>query len=397
MKHHPVRAGRWRLAAASLLCAAVATTAAACGSSSSGNSSASGSTGSSGSSDSALVAKAKSAVQAASGSWTTWQGPTAPVAAPKNVNLAIVVCAGTVAGCVQPGQEAQKAAKTLGWTTKIYDGKGDPSVQSRVVTQAVNSGANAILMAGVDPSAIASAMDAAKAAKIPVGSMTQGIAPTGGIAFDIGANYVKAGELAGQWIVADSDGKATVLPTNDKEFSSTVAIVNGAIGVLKQCSGCTVKSSDYFVGSNIGNGLGARIASDLQRDPKINYVIGAFDPAVSDMVPAIQNAGLGSRVKIVSNVGLEQNLGYIRDGNVQAADVVFDNQYVGYAAVDQMIRTLDGKPLSKSEGETDPRYIYNENVPYHLTTKANVGDPKQPWHADIDTVARFDKLWGVGA
>jgi ABC-type sugar transport system substrate-binding protein len=187
-----------------------------------------------------------------------------------------------------------------------------------------------------------------------------------------------------------------VLPTNDKEFASTKAIVDGAVGVIKQCSGCSVKPAEFFVASTIGNGLGARIASDLQRDPSINYVIGAFDPAVSDMVPAIQNAGIGSRVKIISNVGLEQNLGYIRDGNVQAADVVFDNQYVGYAAVDQMIRTLAGKPLSNSTGESDPRYIYNENVPYHLVTKANVGDPKQPWRADISTVTRFNKLWGLG-
>jgi ABC-type sugar transport system substrate-binding protein len=298
---------------------------------------------------------------------------------------------------VQPGEEAQKAAQTLGWQTKIYDGKGDPAVQARVVTQAVNGGADAILMAGVDPTAIQSAMSAAQQRKIPVGSMTQGIAPTGGIAFDIGANYAKAGELTGQWIVADSDGKANVLPTNDKEFASTQAIVDGAVGVLKGCTGCQVKAPEYFTAATIGNGLGQRIASSLQRDPKVDYVIGAFDPAVSDMVPAIQNAGIGSRVKIISNVGLEQNLGYIKSGNVQAADVVFDNQYVGYAAVDQMIRTLAGKPLSKSTGETDPRYIYNENVPYHLVTKQNVGDPKQPWRANIDTVARFNKLWGVGA
>ncbi|HEY6761558.1 MAG TPA: sugar ABC transporter substrate-binding protein [Baekduia sp.] len=393
MKHHPLGVGRTRLAAV-LSCGLMAVGVAACGSSS--DSSSSSSSGSSSAGTSAVVTKAKAAVAAAQKPWTTWDGPTASAKPPKDVNLAIVVCAGVVAGCVQPGQEAQKAAQSLGWKTKVYDGKGDPSVQSRVVTQAVNSGANAILLAGVDPAAIQDAMSAAKQAKIPVGDMTQGIAPSGGIAFDIGANYEKAGVLAGQWIVADSGGKATVLPTNDKEFASTHAIVDGAVSVLKQCASCSVKPADFFVASNIGNGLGQRIASDIQRDPKINYVIGAFDPAVSDMVPAIQNAGLGSRVKIISNVGLEQNLGFIRDGNVQAADVVFDNQYVGYAAVDQMIRTLTGAPLSKSSGETDPRYIYNENVPYHLVTKANVGDPKQPWHADIDTVARFDKLWGVG-
>lgn len=386
--------GRWTAVSAALCLAALGLT--ACGSSSSDSATASTSSGttSSAANSGAGLAKFQSMVDAAMKPQTKWQGPTAPVTPPNNVKLALVTCAGVVAGCVQPAQEAAKAAQSLGWKTTIYDGKGDPTVQNQVVTQAVNGGATAILMAGVDPSAIQSAMAAAKAKNIPVGSMTQGIAPTGGIAFDIGANYQKAGEVAGAWIVVDSKGKAVVLPTNDKEFKSTLALINGAIATVKQCSGCKLESTQFFVAANIGNGLGDRIAQTLRNNPDVNYIIGAFDPAVSDMVPAIQNAGLASKVKIVSNVGLEQNLGFIRDGNVQAADIVFDNQYVGYAAVDQMSRVLTKKPLSKSTGETDPRYIYNENVPYGLVTKANVGDPKKPYRAGFDTVARFKQLWG---
>jgi ABC-type sugar transport system substrate-binding protein len=340
-----------------------------------------------------VVAADKVAVNAAEGSWTKWEGPTTPARAPKHVKLALIVCAGTVAGCTEPAQEAADAAKSLGWSTTTYDGQGIPSTQNQMITQAVNSGANAIILAGVDPTAVSSAMKAAAAKHIPVGSMTEGVAPGNGIAYDIGANYFDSGELAGQWIVANSDGKADVLPTNDKEFKSTVALVNGAISEVKACSTCKVLSTQYFVATDIGNGLGARIAQTLQQNPSVNYVIGAFDPAVSDMVPAIKAQGLGNKVKIVSDVGLSQNLSYIKDGDVQAADVVFDNQYVGYAAVDQMIRLLDHKPLAKSSGQTNPAYLYNENVPYHLMTKANVGNPNTPWHADINTVARFEKLW----
>lgn len=386
---------RWMLWMASACLLALGLT--ACGSSSSNNttSSAAGTTTTpTASSSEADLSKFQSMVDATMKPQTQWQGPTDPVTPPKNINLALVTCAGVVAGCVQPAEEAAKAAKSLGWKTTIYDGKGDPTVQSRVVTQAVNGGATAILLAGVDPTAIQSAMAAAKAKNIPVGSMTQGIAPTGGLSFDIGANYQKAGEVAGAWIVVDSKGKAVVLPTNDKEFKSTLALIDGAIATIKECGGCKLKSTEFFVAQNIGNGLGDRIAQKLRSNPDVNYVIGAFDPAVSDMVPAIQNAGLADKVKIISNVGLEQNLGFIRDGKVQAADIVFDNQYVGYAGIDQMSRVLTKKPLSKSSGETDPRYIYNENVPYGLVTKENVGDPKKPYRAGFDTVARFNQLWG---
>ena len=139
-----------------------------------------------------------------------------------------------------------------------------------------------------------------------------------------------------------------VLPTNDKEFASTVTIVNSAIDTVKKCQGCALKDTLFFTGSQIGNGLGQEVASALQRDPDVNYVIGAFDPAVSDMVPAINNVGIGDRIKIISNVGLTQNLQFIKDGNIQAADVVYDNTYEGYAAVDQLIRVLTGKGLYKT-------------------------------------------------
>jgi ribose transport system substrate-binding protein len=327
--------------------------------------------------------------------WTTWEGPDSTPAPPAGIDLALVTCAGAVAGCVLPAEGAKEAAEALGWTATIYDGQGDPVTQNKVVTQAINGGADAVLLAGVDPAQIGSALDLAKQQGIPVGSMTQGIAPGNGIAFDIGADYVQSGVIMGSWIVTDSGGSAVVLPTNDKEFGSTVAIVDSAIDTIATCDSCTVKDTEFFVGSNIGNGLGQRIASALQRQPDVNYVIGAFDPAVSDMVPAINNVGIGDRIKIISNVGLTQNLEFIESGNVQAADIVYDNTYTGYAAVDQLIRVLTGAELWKNPDVSDERFAYNEGAPQHLITKDNLDDPTVPWTADNDAVSKYRTLWGL--
>ena len=337
----------------------------------------------------------KKVVTEASQPWTKWEGPSSTPSPPKDVKLALVACAGTIAGCVAPLDGAAAAAKDLGWTSTMYDGQGDPVTQNKVVTQAINSGATAILLGGVDPAQIGSALELAASKKIPVGSITQGIAPGNGIAFDVGGDYVQSGVIMGSWIVADSNGGAIVLPTNDKEFASTVTIVNSAIDTVKKCAGCSLKDTVFFTGSQIGNGLGQQVASALQREPDVNYVIGAFDPAVSDMVPAITNVGIGDRIKIISNVGLTQNLQFIKDGNVQAADVVYDNTYEGYAAVDQLIRVLAGKELYKTPGIEDQRYAYNQNVPQHLVTKENVGDPTGLWTATNDAVKHYRELWGV--
>jgi ABC-type sugar transport system substrate-binding protein len=334
-------------------------------------------------------------VAEASQPWTKWEGPTSTPTPPKSVNLALIACAGFIAGCVAPLDGAAAAAKDLGWTSTMYDGRGDPVTQNNVVTQAINAGATAILLGGVDPAQIGSALELAASKKIPVGSITQGVAPGKGIAFDVGGDYVQSGVIAGSWIVSDSKGKAVVLPTNDKEFASTATIIGSTIDTIKKCTGCVLKDTLFFTGSQIGNGLGQQVASALQREVDVNYVIGAFDPAVSDMVPAITNVGLSDRVKIVSNVGLTQNLQFINDGNIQAADVVYDNTYEGYAAVDQLIRLLAGSPLYKTPGVTDDRYLYGENVPQHLVTKANVGDPKVLWTASNDAVKHYRELWGV--
>jgi ribose transport system substrate-binding protein len=344
----------------------------------------------------ALIQADEAAVAVAEAPVTKWQGPTDKLTPPKHESLAIVECASTVNGCVTPAEGAEAAAKALGWSWKIYDGQGTPADQNTAVSQAVASGANAILMVGIDPTAIQSSLQQAQAHNIPVGDLGQGVPPGNGIAFDVGANYAQDGQIDGEWIVAASDGKAVVLPTDDKEYSSTVEIVNGAISEIEKCSGCKLLPQQYFVSTDIGNGLGQRIASVVQQNPTVNYIIGAFDPAVDDMVPAFQNAGVASRLSLASNVGTPQNLGYIAQGLVEKADIVFDNNYMGWAGVDQIIRILLHKPLWKDAGVTNPTYMYDENTPSHLIVKSNLPPNGQAWSASFNTAALFEAHWGLG-
>ena len=344
---------------------------------------------------SSVVAADEAAVSAAEAPVTKWQGPTDTLKPPKNVTLGIVECASVVNGCVTPAQGAAAAAAVLGWKSKIYDGQGTPAGQNNAVTEALSAGSNAILMVGVDPTAIQSSLQEAASKHVPVGDLGQGIAPGHGIDFQVGANYVKDGQIEGEWIVAASGGHADVLPTNDKEYTSTVELTDAAVQEIQKCSGCSLLPQQYFVSTEIGNGLGQRIAELLQKNPKVNYIVGAYDPAVDDMVPAFENAGIAGRLSLVSNVGTPENLGFIAKGEVQKADIVFDNTYMGWAGVDQVIRALLHKPLWKDKGVTDPRFMYDENTPSHLIVKGNLPAHGAAWHAAFNTAAQFSKHWGV--
>ncbi|MER6976256.1 sugar ABC transporter substrate-binding protein [Streptomyces carpinensis] len=338
----------------------------------------------------------QSVVDQATAAPDTWRGPTSTPAPPKHIKLAIVVCSSVVSGCVRQAQGMQQAAHSLGWEVTTYDGKGDPSTQNNAMTQAINGGADAVLLAATDPVSLSASMQLAASKKIPVGTTGLGAEPgRGGAAFDIGPDYARWGTVLGSWIVADSRGTADFLPTMDKEFENQMTIAHAMTAAVKKCTGCKVERTEQFVVNDIGNGLGQRIAGALQRNPSVNYVSGAYDSAAADMVPAINNTGLGNRLKLVSCVGSPQNYGFVKNNEVQRVDMVQDDIYMGYAAVDQIIRLIAERPLWKTPGVTDPRAQYGEGTPDQLITSHNLRDASADWRAPFDYVSKFKALWGV--
>jgi ribose transport system substrate-binding protein len=303
---------------------------------------------------------------------TEYAGPTDPVKTAKGIELATIPCSGAIRGCVRPVEEAGRLAKQLGWRVRSYDGKGTPKDNNNAVQQAVAGGADVILTGGVDPSFISAGLQAARAKGVIVGSMSQGVGPSPtGYAFDIGADYTLLGQQIGDFVVADSDGKADYLPFNDKSYASTVAFVNASIESVKACPSCTVEKTQFFVGTDIAKGLGPRLIDLLRQNQKIDYVMGSYDPAATAMVPAIANAGLKSRVKVVGGLGNQQNLEYVKANNIQVADAGFDNTYMAYMAIYQVNRLLAKQPLWKTPGETRPAYMYSGKVPIKLFTTSS--------------------------
>ena len=304
---------------------------------------------------------------------TVYEGPTQAVPVPKHIKLAVVPCSEALAGCEDASLGVAAVAKRLGWSVTFYNGDGTPSGMNDAMQQAVTSGANAIITGAVNPAFIVSGLKAAAAKGIPVGSATEGVAPSaGGYRFDIGPNYQTMGEADGDYIIANSNGKAVFVPWNDLEYSSVVAFVDAVTATVKQCTTCTVLSTQQFVSADVSvTSLGARVVDLLRTNPSIDYMVAGYDPAAAVMVPAIDNAGLRGKVKIVSVIGAAQNLAYVKAGNVQAADIAYDSNYVGYMAVYQITRLLDHMSLWITPGVTNPIYEYSGDVPMKLYTSTD--------------------------
>ncbi|WP_133916140.1 sugar ABC transporter substrate-binding protein [Streptomyces sp. NBC_00582] len=325
---------------------------------------------------------------------STFQGPTASVTPPKNLKVAAITCLSILSGCVSPATGAEQAAKKLGWQVRVFDGGGTPDKQNAQMLNALSWGADIILNIAIDPNAVQDGLRAAQRADVPVGAGSNGLdtpnppvkPPSGklGYAFDVAPDYAALGQKAAEWVRADSEGKANIVVYSDKEFPSVLALQKGLLAGLDKCDDCTVQPLRYFTGNQVAQVLPQSVVSYLRSNPDVDYVFIPYDPAAAAVVPAIAQAGLGNKVRLISVLGSQENLNFVRKGQVQVADAAYDNLYMGYAMLDQTSRLLTKKPLAQPHGE---------NLPYVVLDKTNVPEAGSDWHASFDYPGDFDALW----
>lgn len=384
------------LALSVVIFAALAIGISACGGGSDSSSSSSGTSaeaeeGSTASTDiSSFEAKLEEAEQSEP---PKWEGPTEPVTPPKSFKVAGVTCFSQLEGCLTPIVGAEHAAKELGWEFETYDGEADPTVMAKRIQQAIQSGADAIITSAVDGNAVKSAREEAEKAGIIVVSTSNGTAPgEQGFVLDTSPNVIALGNAVADWMIVDSGGKGVVAPFVDKEFSTNIHFDEGIQEELEKCSGCTVKPTVNFVATDVGTKLGANTVAYLQDNPDVGYFYSTYDPAMAEQVASVQQAGL--EVKSCSELGDAQNLSFIKNEQVQACDGAWDNEYEGYATIDQIIRLATNKPLAVSEG-VPSRFKYGENIPWVLLDKGNLPEGEDTYTAPFDYISEYQKLWGL--
>jgi ribose transport system substrate-binding protein len=325
---------------------------------------------------------------------SSYQGPTTPAKAPAGVKIAAVTCYSILEGCVIPADGIAKAAAAVGWQERTFDGGGTPTSQNTQILNAISWGANVIALIAITPSTVQTGLVAAQKAGIKIVSGSSALsapnppiaAPAGEAwpAFDISPDYRTVGRNVADWIIADSNGTADVAVYGDQEFDSINGQEAGFVPAIKGCSACAVSPVMYFTSTQIASALGPETVSYLRTHPNVNYIYSGFDPPAAAQVQAIANAGMAHNVKIASVLGNSQNLQYIKNGEIQAADAAYDNTYMGFAIVDQTIRLLDNQPLAQPIGE---------NLPFQVLTKNNLPSSQASWTAPFSYQDQFIKLW----
>jgi ribose transport system substrate-binding protein len=390
--------GRWSSGVAALV--AVGILAAGCGSSddksSSSTASSSGSSNSTLEGASAPLSEAKKALAALEAPVTALK-PNGPpfdaLKATKGKTVGWVTVTNGIPFTTIMFQGANPAAKALGLKVEVCDGKGQPAEWARCYSRFIGEKVDVIVSQSVDPKILKSSIAAANKANIPVvttSSNFPGAPLWPGTAAEDPQPFKEVGKAIGDFIVADSDGKANALIITSNEVYTAPAQAKATTDELKKyCpKTCKVKVVDVPIGQ-WGDKIPTVVQSELTQNPNLSYVSPVYDGAVPFAISAVHAKNAQDKVKVVSFNALPGIMKYMQKKDVLAADVGVWVEQHGYAAIDAVARVL--------AGEKDTAALKDSSLAMRMFDTNNVGsldfgDPAS-WYGSANLAEFYGKQW----
>jgi ribose transport system substrate-binding protein len=344
------------------------------------------------STDPDVVAEAKAEAAAAAQWPTEWLGPTEPTTPKPGAKVVAIschqgtACALEVEGIVEGGEAA-------GWEVQVVDGKGDPAVYASAIRNAVNSGADGIILASINVGLVADALRFAKEQGVPVinnASITDeeaGLDPNEHL---VAANNpdpnVERGRTMANWLIADSDGTAKVFLYRTQD-AGLIQRDDALVERLEECAGCQILGEDWAgFDTTTTPKMTASITSILDRfGEDLQYIVTPYSVADYFAVQALDARGR-SDVKIISNSPYPDQVQACANGEYIGAAMGDDLNWVGWEAVDLLSRVLEDptKPLP------DENTIWVTLTKDTCPASGNLSE-----NNTVDFRAKYKELWGV--
>lgn len=343
----------------------------------------------------AAVAAAQKEAEAALAAPTGWAGPTSAPKPLPGKKIAVISCAQLTEGCNRPSRAAVEAAEKLGWEATIFDGKGDVGTQLAAINAAVDSKYDGIVLMIVDPVQINEGIQRAIDAKIPVVTLAEPAYTDERKALltsvpDVSHDWLKTGELIGDYMIWKSNGELNALLLNDPEVTvvdyGQFAGTNGKLTDKNACPNCKVTVENFTI-ATLNTAPAALAASAVQRDPTINWV-WCYDFCMANVATDLIARGLQGKIMGAGFDCNAQNLQLIGDDKVQVVCIADPRDWEAWASIDTLNRMMNGEPA------------VDQNIPVRLFDKSNLdqlteNDIKNGWQGGTDFRSEYLKIWGV--
>lgn len=328
-----------------------------------------------------------------------------PTSAPKpekGKTVWILSCSQSAPGCAVPAQAAAEAAKAIGWTPKILDGKFDPTVWNKLIRSAAAAKPDGLILDAVDCAAVQASLGAAKQAGVKIygfysfdcdDTYAKGVKQFDGeIDFSPWKNYGdfvenQFAKTQAAYAITKTNGKANVIQFVETDVAVAHHIADGYDRWMATCKGCKIWKVPFTGADLVSGKLQTKAAAALSKYPTANVVAAPYDATILlGIGPAVAAARASGRNLILTGgEGLAPNIELITNGGQDMAAGV-PAAWVGWAAIDGLNRVFAGEPQV-------PAGIGNQAIDksHNLPTKTPYydGNPKSQ-----DYKAVYMKNWG---
>lgn len=259
-------------------------------------------------------------------------------------------------------QSVEAYGKQKGYTVVTVDAKGDATTQVNQVQDLIAQNIDALIYIPAGATAAAVPVRAARAAKIPVVNVDRTVEGAPGDTFIYGQSVAATTEL-GKWVCEQTKGQGEAVMIHGQK--GTTPEVDRTKGFTAGLASCGIKISQSQWTANWGTDESNKIAQDmLQRNPKINIIIGQGDAIALGAAQAVRLAKPAHKTWVIGFDGDIAGLKAIQSGTLDAT-ATQQTFTMGRMAVDAVTAILAGQPVPK-EQPTEAKLTTKENFEQFL-------------------------------
>lgn len=276
----------------------------------------------------------------------------------------------------------------MGWDVLgPYDGEFNPSVQGGYVDQAVQDGADAIVIMSTDIDSIPAAVDRALEAGVSVGCVMCYVSDEWldkGV-INASVDFNRQGELMAWYLIDRNQGNVNAVVTDEPAAPTVTLRVAGLQSVLDEQCPDTCSYITEVIPANDSTLPGPpQWTAVLAANPEgITDGIAYYDGLSLPMVNTVESSGRGEIV--VSGYDADEPaVELLRQGNENfGATLAAPYEFADWAVVDLVARAQQGLPLWDSA-----------NIPSAMLTVDNAKDFTPYFGPSGDWQSEFLKVWG---
>lgn len=304
-------------------------------------------------------------------------------ALPAGTTFAYLQC--DVPTCALGAEILKTATQTLGVELITVQATGAADSLQTAMNSIIEQDPDVVILSPIEPSIVASQLDALKEQGTPIVSI--GISDAEQYGIDVGMAGTSSNELIGSlmasWLVSELGDSTNAVFYGIPELSFSPIVQAGFEAQLTAlCPDCTVREADLPI-ATLGSTAPSTVVSDLQANPDTNAIVFVESGATTGVPAALETAGLDvTSIVMGPDPGA---LSTIADGGVSAG-LAIDFQMAFWMQVDAGARLLLGDELPEAEVTGQP--------PLRILNTAAVDfDPSHGWMAFDDFADRFAALW----